>query len=282
MTIDQEESLRGFAAYWRSKGRSPLTLHEYLRHLRLYFAVHPGPLNLIEVTEYTNEALDRSRSQGRYAVRALKAFDKYQSKLTDSTPVLKNLEMPKDATPDPTRTKVASRDDVQAVLDGIERSGDRFARRDHALVSILASTGMRRSEASRMEWQYIDMERGLITIPQTKNGDVRTVRMSPAALESFKRYVPEHERAYVWVNQFGGSLSPAEVSRVIKKRCEASGVLLTAHTFRRGMAMDWLRNSGSETYLRKLCGWKTPSMVQRYTDQVAQEEALDEHQRLYG
>jgi len=37
---------------------------------------------------------------------------------------------------------------------------------------------MRRSEQYGMEWEFVDLNNGLITIPQSKHGSVRYVRMN--------------------------------------------------------------------------------------------------------
>ena len=57
---------------------------------------------------------------------------------------------------------------------------------------------------------------------------------------------------------------------------------MTAHAFRRGFALIWLRGGGSESYLREVAGWESPRMVAQYVSAVAQEEALIEHERIFG
>src|SRR5215469_13466210 len=42
---------------------------------------------------------------------------------------------------------------------------------------IALHTGMRRSEQYGMQWEFVDLKNGLITIPRSKHGDVRYVRM---------------------------------------------------------------------------------------------------------
>ena len=277
-----EANLRGFAAHWKAKGHSTGTLSEYMRHLRRYAAHHPGAITLTDVREYGNGELERSRSQGRYSVRALKAYTKYLAEEYDESDVLAKLKIPKDDTPDPNRTKIASPDDVSKILGVCAQSSDDFAKRDHAIISVLSCTGMRRAELAAMTWQYVDLVEGTVTIPKTKNKQSRTVRLTPEALRSVKRHARHLPSHILWWNVYRRPLTADAVSAIVERRAKAAEVVLTSHCFRRGMAVDWLRRGGSETYLRKIAGWSTPSMVQRYTNVVAQSEALNEHKRLYG
>jgi site-specific recombinase XerD len=147
----QQSDLRSFSADWIAKGQAKTTLAEYVRHLNLFFEAHPGAYTLTDAREYSNELLGRSASQGRFAVRALKAFDSWRSTEYDEPPRLTKLRTPKDPTPDPTRTQVATAAQVETLLASIRESADEYALRDHAIVSVLFSTGMRRSELAGMD-----------------------------------------------------------------------------------------------------------------------------------
>jgi integrase len=71
------------------------------------------------------------------------------------------------------------------------------------------------------------------------------------------------------------------MTQIIKDRAKQAGVNVTPHSFRRGMAVDWLRKGGSETHLRQVCGWRSPRMIETYTQSLASEEALAQHARLF-
>ena len=45
-------------------------------------------------------------------------------------------------------------------------------------IVIVLNTGLRRSELFNMKWEYIDFDRGLITIPETKNGHPKILPMN--------------------------------------------------------------------------------------------------------
>ena len=115
-----ESDIRSFSADWVAKGQARSTLAEYVRHLNRFFEAYPGAYTLVEARQYAGEVLARSASQGRFAVRALKAFDTWRACEYETAPKLSKLRMPKDPTPDPNRTQVASGEQVEVLLRSIK------------------------------------------------------------------------------------------------------------------------------------------------------------------
>jgi integrase len=130
-------------------------------------------------------------------------------------------------------------------------------------------------------------------VPTTKNGEYRTVRLAKDAQRALRRYWHLLERwecdnmrdraEYVWTSTARYSaMTPNGIGQMISKRSKLAGVDVTARAFRRGLAVEWLKRGGSETYLRSVAGWKSPEMVKRYTAGVVSDEALEMHERLFG
>ncbi len=53
-------------------------------------------------------------------------------------------------------------------------------------VQLALETGMRRSELLNLQWRFIDLARRTAFLPDTKNGEARTVPLSNAAIETLK------------------------------------------------------------------------------------------------
>ena len=66
--------------------------------------------------------------------------------------------------------------------------------------------------------------------------------------------------------------------RLILKRLNAP----SAHAWRRGWAVQALRNGVSETSVRAATGWSSGAMVARYTRALSGELAVEEFQRSWG
>ncbi|VVE71673.1 integrase [Pandoraea captiosa] len=57
----------------------------------------------------------------------------------------------------------------------------RFSPDLQAMIRIALETGMRRSEILSLEWRFVDLEKRVVWLPLTKNGDTRTVPLSREA-----------------------------------------------------------------------------------------------------
>lgn len=280
-----EADLREFKSDWLRRGLAKETLKHYERHLRRYFG-HATTLDLLEARGYVDGF--ESKNEGRYAARALKAFAKwYAGEYETANPLPPTrFKLPKE--PKPGATRIATAADADAILavckgDGSERF---LALRDHAMVSVLACTGVRRGELHRMALADWDETTGAIVLPKTKNGDRRVVRLSEDAAKSVRRYRRQCEvlldPAPLWLTQTMGRLSSDAIRKAIERRTKQAGLDVTAHSFRRGFAVEWLKRGGSETYLKTIAGWKTSAMIGRYVESLAESEALDEHRKLFG
>ena len=80
---------------------------------------------------------------------------------------------------------IPTRDDLDALRKAAEADSDPMAL---ALVLTTLATGMRLGELTRLRWSHLDLRDGLLHIPETKNGQPRTVRLAGAALEALKAW----------------------------------------------------------------------------------------------
>ena len=77
----------------------------------------------------------------------------------------------------PPRVRFLSADEKIRLLDACQKSGCRVL---YPVVILALSTGMRYSEIMKLKKGDIDLERGVITLRETKNGDVRSVPLVDA------------------------------------------------------------------------------------------------------
>ena len=137
--------------------------------------------------------------------------------------------------------------------------------RDIALVEMLWSTGMRREELSRACVEHVDFAGGFMVVPTTKNGRPRIVPLSPKLLQAMRKHVGRRESGPI-LNMSGNA---------IRQRLRRMGVP-TAHAWRRGWAVQALRNGVSETSVKAAAGWSSGEMVTRYTRALSGELAVQE------
>lgn len=87
----------------------------------------------------------------------------------------------KPATP-PSRRRVLSPEEVDALLKALEPTGRRSIW-TKPVVQLALATAMRRGELLALRWEHVDLVGQTAFLPDTKNGDSRTVPLSTAAVE---------------------------------------------------------------------------------------------------
>ena len=143
--------------------------------------------------------------------------------------------------------------------------------RDLTLVEMLWSTGMRREEIARASVEHVDFVGGFILVPTTKNGRPRVVPISPKSRLALRKLIGRRETGLI-LNMTGNA---------IRLRLNKMGVP-SAHAWRRGWAVQALRNGVSETSVRAAAGWSSGAMVARYTRALSGELAVEEFQRSWS
>ena len=90
----------------------------------------------------------------------------------------------------PARARVLSNEEVLRLLHALEPVG----RRSHwtkPAVQLALATAMRRGELLSLRWDHVDLQARTAFLPDTKNGDARTVPLSSAAVEILTK-LPRH------------------------------------------------------------------------------------------
>jgi len=141
-----------------------------------------------------------------------------------------------------------------------------------SLLIVLTYTGMRLSEALKLEWNNVRLEDGFAYIPKTKTNEPRAVFLPPVAVAAIANC---GERAFVRVFRFakGGhiySLLRACSFRAGINLPERSAFHLLRHTY-----ATWMRRyaGADETTLIATGAWKDAKSVKRYTHAVVSEES---------
>jgi len=185
--------------------------------------------------------------------------------------------------------------------DLLEVTGDGRARdfetsRDHAIIRILRSEGIRRMELLGMVMHTLpaDVTQNptfrLVPLKGARAvGEGRLVMLAPSTARALAMYLRarRHHRLadsdWVWLGTRGrGRLLGTGIRKILIRRAEQAGYAgVTPHQFRHTFSDAWLKSGGSEGDLMRLNGWKSRAMVDRYADDVANQRAL-EAKRLKG
>ena len=143
--------------------------------------------------------------------------------------------------------------------------------RDRAVIELLWSCGLRRGELVRLDVEDVNLSDGLLVVRQSKTGRPRVGPLSPSARRAVRRQI---------AGRPSGSLLGmySNAIRLLLKRLGAP----SAHAWRRGWAVEALRNGVSEASVRSAAGWATGAMVARYTRALSGELAVSEFHEAWG
>jgi integrase len=280
--------LVSFARSWRMQGRADSTIDGYV-YVLVQLADHLGgeteliTANRDELENYVVARMQQvTASAVSFDVRAIRAFYKWTTEEgeTPLNPALK-LKHPKVDEP---QVPVATEHDLKRLLGTCDKT-DKLGRRDAAILGLLAWGGLRRSEVCALDLADLDLDNRAVAIPKTKVKRPRAVPLHPDAVALLDRWVRIRgtEPGPLFTSRTGHRMSPNAVGQMFEKRCALVGLDgLGTHAFRRGLAIRWLKEGGSETSLRALAGWTSTRMVSTYTRMAAEEIAQAEYRKIIG
>lgn len=145
------------------------------------------------------------------------------------------------------RTEGLTFDEVKQILATCD--GTLAGLRDRALLLTLYYQGLRRSEASKLNWRDITTKRGLMEVRDAKNNPYETIRLRPevrvaieAYLEVLNREIRRRETrpedpvfcSLSRLRSFGERLAPSSMNEIVKARARMAGIhrRVTCHVWR--------------------------------------------------
>jgi len=154
-------------------------------------------------------------------------------------------------------------------------------RRDHAILSVLIDTGIRREECATLNLTDIDLRARTLHV-LGKGGKHRVVSFGKVTCKVLDRYLrgrDKHDYKHLdklWLSS-KGALGYEGIRKVVERRTKQAGITgrVHAHMFRHGWASKFRENGGGDAELMVLAGWTSKDQIHRYGKQAAAERALE-------
>lgn len=147
--------------------------------------------------------------------------------------------------------------------------------RDRAILEVLYSTGIRRSELLALKIYNVDVERGTLFVHQGKGRKDRLVPIGPRAVQWVEKYLAEvrplfemqPDEHYLFVTEHGEAISEGHMTLVVRSYIEAAGVGKpgACHLFRHTMATLMVENGADLRSVQMILGHASLESTQVYT-----------------
>jgi len=288
---DLAELLPSWKLALRAERKSPATIASYTEGVRGFLKWCAETDTTPELTRTTVQAftaalLDKGAEPARARSRH-SALRRYAAWLTvegelDANPLLE-MNPPK---LDTKVTEALSDDQLKRLLAACQGK-DFIDRRDEAVARLMSETTARAGEILAMLPSDVDLQQGLATLRRGKGGRGRIVPFGPqtaAALDRYLRARRAHRLAVtgpLWLGGGGQRFGYHGLDRALKRRAQKAGIEnFHLHLLRSTAATRWLRAGGSEGGLMAVAGWRSRSMLDRYTGASAAERAAAEARNL--
>jgi integrase len=170
--------------------------------------------------------------------------------------------------------------------------------RDEAVIRLFCDTGIRVSEMAGLlkeadddqRMPHVDLDQQMVWV-LGKGRRFRGVPFGPRTGLAIDRYIRErrkHQLAWkseLWLGEkMGGPLTISGIEQMIRRRCRLAGVPhVHPHQYRHTWAHEHRKSGGDRGDLKRLGGWKSDQMVDRYGASAADERArTDYRKRSFG
>lgn len=250
------------------RGYSPYTVKSYRGDLRNFFAFAEGrgALGVEAVTApLVREWIASLRAVGlahSSIARHLYALRSFWSFLLDTETVatdpLKRISIPKQKQSIPT---TLSPDELRALLDAaLEHPNPVVGFRDHAIISTLAFTGMRRGELLALDLEHVSLDGGLVHVKHGKGGRSRMVPLTEEAVAAIRDWLdvrPAARTGSLFVTVRGNKIYPSRLQVIWRRVLAQSGLVrpgVSLHTLRHSFATLLLQNGANLFAIQKLLG----------------------------
>lgn len=289
------ESLRGsFNRRLRVEGKADRTMVLYgqsITYFSAWLAECGQPSDLSSLTRDNVLAwLDSLRGRGlsagtiRTRWRGLRRFTNWMlAEDIIAVDVLAGIVVDK---PEPPPVPILTDDELTALI-GACRGRHFRDRRDEAVIRLLIDCGLRVSEVTGIDIEHLDLDAESVQVTG-KGSRLRTAYFGARTGQALDRYLRErakHRHASGIALFLGerGRFTPDGVRERLKVRADRAGLDPAAvhpHRFRHTNAHDFLLAGGQGQDLKRLMGWRSDTMLERYGASAADHRAREAARRL--
>jgi len=275
-----EEALEKYLVQLEANGRSPSTIAQYERHVRLFAhwiadVGHCGDLNQIlneDIARFLTAPVARTRPDGRpkkatsmnILRSSIRGFFQYLHEAgTISQNPARLVRRAICETPPPrilTDAEAGKLMKVLAEADGFE------ARRDHALFHLMLATGIRLGSAIALDTDDVDLDTGRLHLRTCKRDREAVVYLGREICAHLAGYLEDLEPGALFTTRAGRRLSRRHVQRRFGWWVKAAGIRRPAslHALRHSFATSLYHRTGDIFLVQRALNHRSVMSTMRY------------------
>ncbi len=254
-----------FVSWMRSKRYSERTIKTYKESISLflrYFADKPvEEIENRDLVKFNNEYILKNKYSSSFQNQVVNAVKLFFSKVENRQLDIELIHRPKREHRLP---NVLSKNEIQGIL-----KASQYNIKHHAMLSLIYSCGLRRSELINLTPADVDAERGLLIIRNAKGKKDRVVPLSQKTIILLRECYKEN-RTEKWLFEGwkkGEKYSDRSLEEVLKKSIKLAGINkpVTLHWLRHSYATHLLEAGVDLRYIQELLGHKSSRTTEIYT-----------------
>lgn len=264
--LSEEHTLKiaEFVRWLKSKRYSESTIKTYSEALRTFLLFYSGK----SVSDITNDDLIKFNND--YILKK-KLSSSYQNQIVNGVKLFfQTIEQSKlkvDLVHRPKKEKllpnVLSKEEIKQILNAPTNI------KHKAMLSLIYSCGLRRSELLNLKPNDIDSNRGVIIIRQAKGKKDRIAPLSEKILVMLREYYILFKPT-VWLfegQEIGNQYSEKSLQNVLKQSIEKCNISkpVTLHWLRHSYATHLLESGTDLRYIQEILGHKSSKTTEIYT-----------------
>lgn len=265
MPAEPNEYLSKFVEYMTGERKSRYTIKEYrflVDQFLSFMNKKPDEITPMDIERYKNFLAVKKRYSKTSQYLAIKAVKLFYKSLDLRIPV--NLTPPKRPSHMPV---YLSEDEAKRLIEAA--SADT---RMHAIVSVLAYTGVRVGELCNLRISDVDLQEAIINVRSGKGDKDRIVIMAEECVKALGSYLDlrlsmDTDNDYLFVSNRRVRFDTSTIERMIRDLGKKAGIQkkVTPHVLRHTFATSVLRNGGDIRFIQQILGHASVATTQIYT-----------------
>ncbi|MEJ7780875.1 MAG: site-specific integrase [Daejeonella sp.] len=260
----KREHITTFLLWLRSRRYSENTIKTYINALKTFLAFYNNK-TISEITNndvilFNNNFLLKNGLSSSYqnqVVNAIKLFFNTQSDIRINADLIHRPKREK------LLPNVLSKEEIKAILNAPRNI------KHKAMLCLIYSCGLRRSELLNLKAQHVDSKRKLLIIKQSKGKKDRVVPLSEKIIIQLQEYYRLY-RPNIWLfegQNAGDQYSEKSLSNVLSQSVLKAKIQkpVTLHWLRHSYATHLLENGTDLRYIQEILGHNSSKTTEIYT-----------------